>query len=259
MSTKIFDAYAAYYDMIYRDKDYIGESRYVEKALKRRGVDGPRLLELGCGTGRHAVCLARAGYRIHGIDLSTLMVQQANAQMPKDLADRLVFEQGDVRSARLPGHLGSFDAVIALFHVASYQTSTEDIVGMFRTAAEHLKPGGVFLFDFWHGPGVLSDPPSVRVKRMNEADLAMLRTAEPVVRSCDNVVEVHYDIVVHNIAEESWHRFSELHEMRYLFIPELSLLLRQAGFCEPQYTAWMGREAPGLGDWTAMATALREG
>ena len=115
MSTKIFDAYAAYYDMIYRDKDYIGESRYVEKALKRRGVDGPRLLELGCGTGRHAVCLARAGYRIHGIDLSAHMVQQANAQMPKDLADRLVFEQGDVRSARLPGHLGSFDAVIALF------------------------------------------------------------------------------------------------------------------------------------------------
>ena len=54
---------------------------------------------------------------------------------------------------------GTFDAVIALFHVVSYQTTEHDLRATFATAARHLNPGGVLLFDVWHGPAVLAQQP----------------------------------------------------------------------------------------------------
>ncbi|HEY2400385.1 MAG TPA: class I SAM-dependent methyltransferase, partial [Steroidobacteraceae bacterium] len=60
--TEVFDAYAAYYDLLYRDKDYPGEARYVQSLLRRHGVSDGDLLELGCGTGRHAEQLVRLGF-----------------------------------------------------------------------------------------------------------------------------------------------------------------------------------------------------
>ena len=48
------------------------------------------------------------------------------------------------------------------------------------TAAKHLKPNGVFIFDFWYGPGVLTDPPVVRLKRLENEEIEVLRIAEPV-------------------------------------------------------------------------------
>src|SRR5262249_40156392 len=126
---------SAYYDLLYRDKDYPEEARYVRSLLARHGINGGRLLELGCGTGKHAEQLARLGYSVRGIDSSPGMVELANKRAPAELRDGLAFELGDVRTARLGSR---FDAVIALFHVASYQSANEDLTGMFATASAHL-------------------------------------------------------------------------------------------------------------------------
>ena len=42
---------------------------------------------------------------------------------------------------------------------------------MFKTAAKHLKQNGVFIFDFWYGPGVLTDPPALRQKRLENNEM----------------------------------------------------------------------------------------
>lgn len=62
----VFDAYARYYDLLYREKDYAGEAAFVDQQLRKNGCAGSAMLELGCGTGRHAIELARLGWSLTG-------------------------------------------------------------------------------------------------------------------------------------------------------------------------------------------------
>ena len=54
----VFDAYAAYYDLLYKDKDYAGETEYVHRLIQRFNPGAKSILELGSGTGKHARLLA---------------------------------------------------------------------------------------------------------------------------------------------------------------------------------------------------------
>ena len=80
----------------------------------------------------------------------------------------------------------------------SYQLKNEDILAMFNTAtvAKHLKPNGVFIFDFCYGPGVLTDPLVVRWKRLENEEIEVLRIAEPVMHPNENVVDINYCVQV---------------------------------------------------------------
>src|SRR4051794_23479888 len=81
-SSAVFADYAAIYDLIYSDKDYKGEVRFVD-ALCKRFVGSIRhrisVLDLACGTGRHAIQLARLGYNVRGSDISRDMVRVAQS------------------------------------------------------------------------------------------------------------------------------------------------------------------------------------
>ena len=173
---KVIDAYAAYYDLLYQDKNYHKEAKYILRILEENGISSGKILELGSGTGKHAEEFAKVGFCVHGIDLSPEMVQEANHRN-NNLEDQLYFEVGDVRDFEAGK---KFDAVISLFHVISYQIKNEDIQEMFKTAAKHLKQNGVFIFDFWYGPGVLTEPPAVRQKRIENREIEDIRIAEHV-------------------------------------------------------------------------------
>lgn len=226
----VFDAYAKYYDLLYRDKDYRGEARGVGELLRRHGVGSGDLLELGCGTGKHAEHLGAEGYRVHGVDLSAGMVAQARARLG-GAPERFTFEVGDARSVRVDR---VFDAVVSLFHVVSYQASNCDQDELFRTASTHLRPGGLFVFDFWHGPGVLSDPPSVRVKELGDAEVEVMRIAQPTMHPNDNCVDVDYTVLVTDKSTQAVHRIHERHRMRYLFGPEIERLATAHGLAVVQ-------------------------
>ena len=251
--TEVFDAYAAYYDLLYRDKDYPGEARYVHSLLRRHGVGNGEILELGCGTGKHAEQLVRLGFSVQGIDLSPSMVEIARKRTPAELFSRLGFDVGDARSARIGKH---FDAAISLFPVASYQTSNEDLAGMLRTAAAHLKTGGIFVFDFWYGPAVLTDPPTERVKRLEDGIIQVTRTAKPTLRPNENVVDVHYQVQVKQNSNGRVADIEETHRMRYLFLPELRWMLQEAGLEVLDAERWMSGEL-GVGSWFGVIVARK--
>jgi len=252
--TMVFDAYATYYDLLYRDKDYEGEANFVQNLLSKHGVHSGRILELGCGTGKHAALLAGMGYSVHGVDMSPAMVEAANARTPPQLTHQLKFEVGDVRTARVGGQ---FDAVISLFHVASYQTTNDDLLAMFQTAAAHLKSGGIFLFDCWYGPAVLTDRPAVRVKRMENEMVTVMRIAEPVVHPNENVVDVNYSVLVTNRSENQTVEIKEVHRMRYLFAPEIKTILASSGFAPIAMVEWMTGRDLGFNTWSATVVAVR--
>lgn len=76
---------------------------------------GHRLLDVGCGPGRHALALARMGYEVVGVDISATFVDLARqAAGAEGLADRLRFEVADARDTAAWAGLGSFDAVYSL-------------------------------------------------------------------------------------------------------------------------------------------------
>ena len=166
----------------------------------------------------------------------------------------LEFEIGDVRSFKIDK---KFDAVISLFHVISYQLKNEDILAVFNTAAKHLKPNGVFIFDFWYGPGVLTDPPVVRLKRIENEEIEVLRIAEPVMHPNENVVDVNYCVQVKQKESGEVTELNEIHKMRYLFIPEI------LQFCNSLFTlktnyAWMEVNTPNFTDWLCVSTLIKK-
>ena len=225
----VFGAYARYYELLYRDKDYAGEARFVHELLEKHAPGAESVLELGCGAGNHAACLAEMGYRIDGVDRSAEMLEKARARagsLPPEEAERLAWFEGDIRSFRTGGE---YDAVLSLFHVISYLPDNAGLRAAFATAAAHLKPGGVFLFDCWYGPTVLSEPPEVRVKRMEDENIRVTRICEPELLENDNGVIVNYTVFVEDRRTQAYTQLAESHRMRYLFKPEIEAFFAEAG------------------------------
>lgn len=243
-----FNDYSIYYDLLYSDKDYRGEAVYVDKLIRRFSPNAGSVAEFGCGTGRHACELAGMGYKVHGIDMSPMMLRMAEDRL-KGLDEGVnmpVLSLGDVTNVDL-GRV--FDVVISLFHVVSYQTSNNALLSCFRSARKHLEPGGIFAFDCWYGPAVLAMVPEVRVKRMENESFRIVRIAEPEYRERENTVIVRYEIVLEEKSSGDVRRFSEEHPMRFLFSPEISLVAEQTGFQVRHSEEWMTGAQPSKETW----------
>jgi SAM-dependent methyltransferase len=245
----VFGKYSRYYDLLYRDKDYAAEADFISGLIARYRPAAESILELGCGSGAHAFHLARKGYRVHGVDLSAEMLQQAEKRcrgLSTELASRLEFSLGDIRIIRVGA---KFDCAISLFHVMSYQPGNADLIAALTTAREHLKPGGIFIFDCWYGPAVLSDPPSVRVKRMRDDVVDVTRVAEPLLHPNECLVDVNYNVFIRNRASDKFEELRETHRMRYLFAPEVQLLAETAGLRVEHAGEWMSDKQPDDTTW----------
>ena len=107
----IFNTYAGYYDLLYKDKDYTAEASYIDGLIKKYRPGAKSILNLGCGTGRHDAYFGNMGYSVCGIDLSDRMLTEARK---RTIPGKVEFLKGDVRAVELNK---KFDAVISLFHV----------------------------------------------------------------------------------------------------------------------------------------------
>ena len=251
-TARTFDLYAAYYDLLYGGKDYAAEAGWVRALLPPQAHE---VLELGCGTGGHAVVFAEAGLQVRGVDLSPAMVGRAQARraaLAPEVAQRLAFECADARSFRAER---TFDAVVSLFHVASYQTSLADLLAYLATARAHLRAGGLFVFDFWYGPAVLTDRPRHVVREVADDRIAVRRETTPTVHVNANRVDVRFDVTIRAQDGSAVQSFDEVHAMRYLFLPELDALFAQTGFERSAARGWLSATEPDDRTWYACVVA----
>jgi SAM-dependent methyltransferase len=242
----VFDQYARYYDLLYRDKNYQAETDYVASAIQRFAPKAKRILEFGSGTGIHGRLLAQKNYAVIGIERSLEMVARANQNTIDPAPGTFASQQGDIRDAVADG---SFDAVISLFHVISYQTSNADALAVFQNAFKHLKSGGIFLFDVWYSPAVWTQRPVVRVKRMEDDHIRLERIAEPIIRPNENVVEVQYTVYITDKSTGSITKLDEIHPMRHFSIPELDLFAEQTGFTVLHREEFLTSKHPSEDTW----------
>lgn len=250
--SKVFDAYAYYYDLLYKEKKYQQEVDFIHEILLSKGVNSGSILDMGCGTGIHAECLANLGFNVHGVDISPKMIESAKEKIKKGKA-QLFFEEGDIRNKQINK---TFDAIVSLFHVASYQVSNEDIIAMINNASKHLKDGGIFVFDFWYGPAVLREMPSVKIKKFENKEIKIHRIAEPIMFCNRNLVEVKYTVYVSDNKSQN-EVLTEKHLMRYFFLPELEMILNSAGFKLLNSFEWLSNNPLSLSSWQGFIVAKK--
>ena len=219
----IFDEYGDYYDLIYSDKKYLAEAKYINNILKSQGISKGNILEFGSGTGKHGTLLSNFGYKVHGIELSSKMFNIANKLSKKNFS----CQQGDITEVNLNK---KYDAVFSLFHVMSYQTTNEKLQKAFENASRHLKSGGLFIFDFWYSPAVYHLVPSVQVKRVNKSGQKITRIAEPTIFQNENRIDVKYNIFAQEKKTGYIKNFQEIHSLRHFSLPELITLADINGF-----------------------------
>lgn len=251
----VFAAYSRYYDLRYRDRDYEGEARYVADLVKRHASGAATMIEIGCLSGGHTREFAALGFSIHGVDRNAGMLEVAEAKLDSvepEIRARMRFTQGEARSVRLGKTAG---AVISLFHVMSSQSSNADLTEAFATAREHLAIGGVFIFDCWYGPAVIIERPAVTVKRLEDVAVSITQIAEPTVNWAENIVDVNYTVLVYDRKTATVETLRETHRMRYLFRPEVELLLAANGMSLVTSHEWMTDRAPGPHSWSACFVA----
>lgn len=221
MSENVFNAYSQYYNLLYSDKDYPGEAAYIHKLLTRYGINKGDLLEYGSGTGKHGKLLVAQGYTLHGIERSAEMVAAA------EHASGFTCQQGDIANTNMGR---TYNAVLSLFHVISYQTSNAQLQAVFINAAAHLDPGGLFIFDFWYSPAVYTQRPVVRIKRMVDQQVEITRIAEPIIYTNENRVDVNFTIYSRDLDTGDVQTLQETHPMRHFSLPEVDIVAGVHGF-----------------------------
>jgi len=179
-----------------------------EKFKKLIGLPPRRILDAGCGTGKHSVYFAGRGYDVIGIDMSAGMIEEA---VKKSTGLRINFALGDMRSLTFPSNF--FDGVwtvVAITHLTS-----EDKQRFIREAHRVLKRDGVFY---------ISSQNLFAVKHLTRLVKFYLRHL-----ACSHDSLINKIKMIVSWAKEGYLFLDE----RHWFFPKKSLLLRilnKAGF-----------------------------
>ena len=245
-----FQTYAPYYDLLYRDKDYPGEAAFIGRLLQAHlgAVHPPelRVLDLACGTGRHSRELAQLGYHMAGSDLSADMIEVARAVAAEQKLAIAYHTERFQTCARIGQ---PFDAVIAMFAAIDYLIDAADLTLALNNIKSLVRPGGVFIFDFWNGNAVISDYSPRRVKSVEENDLRMVRTSNTTLDTMTQRATVRFDFELSKDGALI-DQFSETHVVRYFYPQEMADLLLAHGFEVIQRCPFMNESRPpAASDW----------
>tara|TARA_R110002167_G_C12590446_1_gene644188 strand:+ start:267 stop:1019 length:753 start_codon:yes stop_codon:yes gene_type:complete len=120
---------------------FLDDLQFYNKWLPR--IKDAKVLELGCGTGRLTIPLAKNGYNITGVDFTSSMLQKAKAKTTK-AGLNIEFIEADMRTLSLSE---KFDLIFIPFNSIHHLYKNEDLFNTFKVVKHHLKDGGLFLLD----------------------------------------------------------------------------------------------------------------
>ena len=150
-----FSVLARYYDTLNYNADYEQVADYIESVFRLYNKTPELVLDLACGTGELTIQLARRGYDMIGLDLSSEMLNEASSKAYNEneneldgfdceSAKKILWINQDMCGFEL---YGTVDAIVCCFDSLNYILDEADIEKCFKSAYHYLNPGGLFLFD----------------------------------------------------------------------------------------------------------------
>jgi SAM-dependent methyltransferase len=133
----VYDLFAPYYDAV--TGDAATEAAFIRGIIQRRHSQAATVLDLGCGTGSIAALLA-GEYQVSGLDISPGMLAVAREKLPEGTTLYL----GDMASFSLDV---KFDVIVCAYQGLNHLLSLSAWTASFDCAYEHLREGGLFVFD----------------------------------------------------------------------------------------------------------------
>lgn len=232
--TTHYAKFAAVYDELMTDIPY---DRYVDLIeLAASGIEGKKILDIGCGTGLLSAKLAKRGGKVTAVDLSTDMLQIASNRAT---SLNLPIEFINQPMQELEGYR-DMDVAIIPIDSLNYVTTTEEVKQTFTHIYNALRPGGVLLFDvhstfktdviFMESPFVYDD------KR-----IAYIWQTEP----GEDPHSVYSTLAFFVKTEaQQYERFDEVHLQRTFPVYDYVQMLQSAGFTIERIFADWEDEAP---------------
>ncbi|MCK2016809.1 class I SAM-dependent DNA methyltransferase [Peribacillus frigoritolerans] len=231
-----YERFAYVYDELMKDAPYEKWLMILTAKLEQYGIGGRKVLDLACGTGEMTVELAQHGFEVTGVDLSDEMLLVANEKAVKLGLSIPLFQQN---MAELEG-LGQFDCVTIFCDSLNYLRDEEDIVKTFSRVHEHLKDGGLFMFDI-HSLYKMEEIFSDHTFAVNGEEVSYIWDCFP----GEEPYSVEHDLSFFVRDDESglYDRFDELHYQRTYPVEQYKKWLEQAGFTVSEILADL-EEAP---------------
>lgn len=224
-SPAVYGRFARYYDLIYHGfVNYKGDVDFLERVFRRFRIAPKTILDLGCGTGNHALPMARRGYHVTGIDQSREMLAIARKKAASSRI-RPKFVHADMRSF----HLGrKFGAAVCMFGAFGYAFPERDALRSLRSVHAHLEPEGLYVFEFWQGSAARPAPfESWFDVHRKGLEVVRLDVSRFDTRTGRLPVEFRFIVLK---GRRLLDRFTEVHTIQTYSLPEIRDLLRLGGF-----------------------------
>ena len=228
----MFSKYAKIYDLFNKNKNYKKEINYLLKLIKSLNLKNLKdLLDVGCGTGLHAAYLKKKKFNVCGVDISNEMLRIAKKQNPK-----IVFKNINSKLNK------QFQICYSFFHVVSYLNTDKKLNNFFKYISLALVNNGYFIFDFWHKPSVIKDPPKEKFKLIYDKKYKIIRftTFDHIKKK--NTIKIFFNFFLVN--KKKIESFKETPVMRYFSEDKLNFFLKKNNLKIIKHYQWLTLKKP---------------
>ena len=133
-----------YYKLLYRHRDEVEAVAFLDRLMGHLQIPSQStILDVACGTGRHARQLAKMGFEVTGFDVSESSIDEAKENKPENTNFFL-------HDMRLPFPVQGFDLALNLFTSFGYFKTEEEDIAVVQNINNALSPKGLFVLDFFN-------------------------------------------------------------------------------------------------------------
>lgn len=237
----MYTAFARVYDALMDGVDYISWAAHYTYLMQACGIaPGSRVVECACGTGSLTLPLARAGYRMTGVDLSADMLAVA-MEKARAAGVAVPFVRQDMQKLAVPRPV---DCVLATCDGVNYLDTPEKAGRFFVAAFAALRPGGALIFDV-STPDKLQNTLGSRTWTREDRDVAYIWRNRYDEKNC--CVDMALSVFVRG-ADGRYDRIDEAQRQRAHARRELRQWLENAGFADVRFFGRQRMTPPRTGD-----------